>query len=138
MVWVHSKVLATFTDTSRICCKSAFHTWSIFSISVKYLNKNTNVIMIRCGRGVYKLVQSSIPFIKSLGKVEMFFNTLHVAGRVCYWFWIVYLVAFTCYTLQNSFKWVHMRYWAIDWSVGLSTSESELFTQILQWNLIKC
>ena len=59
-----------------------------FYFPVKYLNKDTNLVLLRCSRDMHNIVLSALPFVKTLGNAEMFINTIHVAGKVIgmlYW-----------------------------------------------------
>ncbi|KAM4706464.1 ribonuclease P/MRP protein subunit POP5 isoform 2-T2 [Discoglossus pictus] len=52
------------------------------SLSVKYLNAYTGIILIRCRKAFHQLLWSSLPFITSLDnrgqRCSCFINTLHV------------------------------------------------------------
>ncbi|XP_069475875.1 ribonuclease P/MRP protein subunit POP5 [Ambystoma mexicanum] len=56
------------------------------SLSVKYLNAYTGIVLIRCRKEFYQVVWSSLPFITCLmGRNQQypcFFNTLHVGGTI--------------------------------------------------------
>ncbi|XP_053313212.1 ribonuclease P/MRP protein subunit POP5 [Spea bombifrons] len=66
------------------------------SLSVKYMNAYTGVILLRCRKDFYHLLWSSLPFITSLDnrgqRCPCFINTLHVGGtiRTCQKFLIQY------------------------------------------------
>ncbi|KAM8961508.1 ribonuclease P/MRP protein subunit POP5 isoform 2-T2 [Pelodytes ibericus] len=66
------------------------------SLSVKYLNAYTGIILLRCRKDFYQLLWSSLPFITSLEnrgqRYPCFINTLHVGGtiRTCQKFLIQY------------------------------------------------
>eukprot|EP00079_Xenopus_tropicalis_P008761 XP_002932150.2 PREDICTED: ribonuclease P/MRP protein subunit POP5 [Xenopus tropicalis] len=66
------------------------------SLSVKYLNVYTGVLLLRCRKDFYQLLWSSLPFITSLDnrgqRIPCFINTLHVGGtiRTCQKFLIQY------------------------------------------------
>lgn len=68
----------------------------VASLSVKYLNAYTGIILLRCSKAFYQLLWSSLPFITSLEnrgqRFPCFFNTLHVGGtiRTCQKFLIRY------------------------------------------------
>ena len=53
----------------------------MFFFTVKYLNSATNIVLIRVKRGLHKLVQSSMVFVKNIGSVDAFLRTLHLGGR---------------------------------------------------------
>ncbi|XP_069071149.1 ribonuclease P/MRP protein subunit POP5 isoform X4 [Pleurodeles waltl] len=54
------------------------------SLSVKYLNAYTGVVLIRCRKEFFQLLWSALPFITCLvgrnRQYPCFFNTLHVGG----------------------------------------------------------
>lgn len=52
------------------------------SLSVKYLNPETNIVVVRTKRGTHQLVQSAMAFVKNIGEQEAFFRTLHVGGTI--------------------------------------------------------
>ncbi|KAG8455810.1 hypothetical protein GDO86_001852 [Hymenochirus boettgeri] len=66
------------------------------SLSVKYLNVYTGIILLRCRKDFYQILWSSLPFITSLDnrgqRFPCFINTLHVGGtiRTCQKFLIKY------------------------------------------------
>ncbi|XP_053556503.1 ribonuclease P/MRP protein subunit POP5 [Bombina bombina] len=66
------------------------------TLTVKYLNAYTGIILFRCRKDFHKLLWTSLPFITSLDnwgqKCPCFINTLHVAGtiRTCQKFLIQY------------------------------------------------
>ena len=51
-------------------------------MAVKYLNSDTNILMVLAKRGLHKLVQSSMVFVKKIGGEEAFFRTLHLGGKI--------------------------------------------------------
>ncbi|XP_078523820.1 ribonuclease P/MRP protein subunit POP5 [Lissotriton helveticus] len=56
------------------------------SLSVKYLNAYTGVVLIRCRKEFFQLLWSTLPFITCLvgrnRQYPCFFNTLHVGGTI--------------------------------------------------------
>ncbi|XP_063313128.1 ribonuclease P/MRP protein subunit POP5 [Pelobates fuscus] len=66
------------------------------SLSVKYLNAYTGIILLRCTKDFYQILWSALPFITSLEnrgqRFPCFLNTLHVGGtiRTCQKFLIQY------------------------------------------------
>ncbi|XP_069071147.1 ribonuclease P/MRP protein subunit POP5 isoform X2 [Pleurodeles waltl] len=56
------------------------------SLSVKYLNAYTGVVLIRCRKEFFQLLWSALPFITCLvgrnRQYPCFFNTLHVGGTI--------------------------------------------------------
>ncbi|CAG5131660.1 unnamed protein product [Candidula unifasciata] len=63
-----------------------------FSLSVKYLNIKTNIIIIRVERKHLNIVASSVVFIKKVASHNIIMKTLHVGGsiRACQKFLISY------------------------------------------------
>ena len=51
---------------------------------MKYLNRETNIVMVQAKRGLHKLVQSSMVFVKRIAGEEAFFRTLHLGGKVVF------------------------------------------------------
>ena len=49
---------------------------------MKYLNSDTNIVMVQAKRGLHKLVQSSMVFVKKIGGEDAFFRTLHLGGNI--------------------------------------------------------
>ncbi|XP_052766440.1 ribonuclease P/MRP protein subunit POP5-like [Mya arenaria] len=82
------------------------------ALAVHYLNKETNLVMIRCARDMCKKVQSSLPFVKKLGGADVFLNTIHLAGtiRSCMKFIVRYhktelpLMLYECKTEEERLK----------------------------------
>ncbi|KAL4238863.1 RNA-binding protein pop5 [Mactra antiquata] len=62
------------------------------SLSVKYTDKESGIVLLKCQRGLHKLLQSSLPFIKKIKGVPAFLQTIHVGGtiRSCLKFLITY------------------------------------------------
>lgn len=62
------------------------------SLSVKYWNPATNILLIRARRGLHRMVQAAITFVKTISSQDAIFSTLHVGGtiRSCYKFLIRY------------------------------------------------
>ncbi|XP_074651488.1 ribonuclease P/MRP protein subunit POP5-like [Tubulanus polymorphus] len=52
------------------------------SISVKYFNEKTNIVLIRAARGSHKLLQSAMTFVQKIGDYSAFFNTIHIGGTI--------------------------------------------------------
>ncbi|XP_077995236.1 ribonuclease P/MRP protein subunit POP5-like [Glandiceps talaboti] len=51
-------------------------------LSVKYLNTYTKTVLIRVRRDHHKLLWSALPFIKSIGKQQVFLHSLHIGGTI--------------------------------------------------------
>eukprot|EP00051_Salpingoeca_urceolata_P032537 m.497631 g.497631 ORF g.497631 m.497631 type:complete len:153 (+) comp51906_c0_seq1:202-660(+) len=52
------------------------------SLSVKYLNTDTRVAIVRCVREHHHLVQTALPTVASVGGRQCFLRTLHVGGTI--------------------------------------------------------
>ncbi|XP_063769183.1 ribonuclease P/MRP protein subunit POP5 [Pseudophryne corroboree] len=56
------------------------------SLSVKYLNAYTGIILLRCRKAFHQILWSSLPFITSLEnkgqRYPCFINTLHLGGTI--------------------------------------------------------
>ncbi|XP_075071164.1 ribonuclease P/MRP protein subunit POP5 [Mixophyes fleayi] len=56
------------------------------SLSVKYLNAYTGIILLRCRKDFYQILWSALPFITSLEnrgqRYPCFINTLHIGGTI--------------------------------------------------------
>lgn len=50
--------------------------------AVRYLDSNSGIVLIRCQRSLLKIMQSSIVFVKKIGREEAFLQTIHVGGTV--------------------------------------------------------
>ncbi|KAM4809502.1 ribonuclease P/MRP protein subunit POP5 [Rhinophrynus dorsalis] len=85
---VREAIARTHGDFGAAACST--------SLSVKYLNAYTGIILLRCRKDFYQLLWTSIPFITSLDnrgqRCPCFINTLHVGGtiRSCQKFLIQY------------------------------------------------
>ena len=53
----------------------------LFLSIVKYLNKETNMVVIRAKRDFYRLAQTALTFVKKIGKYDAFLHTLHIGGE---------------------------------------------------------
>ncbi|XP_047552896.1 ribonuclease P/MRP protein subunit POP5 isoform X1 [Lutra lutra] len=80
---------------------------SALSVSLRYLNAYTGVVLLRCRKEFYHLVCSALPFITYLEnkghRYPCFLNTLHVGGtiRTCQKFLIHYNRRQLLILLQN-------------------------------------
>ena len=52
------------------------------ALQVKYLNLQTNKLIIRCQRSNYRMVWASLTFLTRIGSIETFFRVLHVGGTI--------------------------------------------------------
>uniref|UniRef100_A0A0B7B3Z7 Ribonuclease P/MRP protein subunit POP5 n=1 Tax=Arion vulgaris TaxID=1028688 RepID=A0A0B7B3Z7_9EUPU len=83
-----------------------------FSLSVKYFNIKTNIVIIRVERMYFDIVASSVIFVRKIGIHNVIIKTLHVGGsvRACQKFLITYhkknlhLLYFNCKTEEQRSK----------------------------------
>ncbi|KAK7087186.1 ribonuclease P/MRP protein subunit POP5-like [Littorina saxatilis] len=52
------------------------------SLMVKYLNKDTHMVIVRAKRDFYRLAQAALTFVKKIGEHDAFLNTLHIGGTI--------------------------------------------------------
>ena len=52
------------------------------SLSVKYVNPHTHVVLVRAMRGAHQMVWQAMTFIKKIGSQEAFFRALHLGGTI--------------------------------------------------------
>ena len=53
----------------------------MYFISVKYLNLDTGIIIVRAKRGCHLMVQTTLTFISKIKDYDIMLHTLHTGGK---------------------------------------------------------
>lgn len=92
----HSGVF--FKRSSFYSSFSALIVFIVFNL-VKYVNPVTGVAFIGCGRDNYRMLWSSITFIKKIQNKRCMCRVLHVGGKPCYMYSKIILWSHGCRAL---------------------------------------
>jgi len=82
------------------------------SLSVKYLNALTRIVLLRVRRGLHHMLIQSLMFVNKLNNQDVFLHTLHISGtiRSCekflvrYHYWQLPVLLRDCTTAEERYK----------------------------------